>query len=96
VGAQFRDWSCSRLCPGLENERSAVQPMFIRLMLEKNQLIMLNLNHVLSIVPVDPWATIKLIDCDVLTVEHSCDKVCDLRARVAGEPPAKPVPRSAA
>jgi hypothetical protein len=70
--------------------------MFIRLILEKQKPIVPNLDHVLSIVPVDPRATIKLIDCDVLTVEHSFDKVCDRMARVAGEVPAKPVRRSAA
>jgi hypothetical protein len=95
VGAQFRDWSCSRLCPGPENERSAIPPMFIRLMLEKKQPIVVNLGYVLSIAPVGPRATIKLIDCNVLTVEHSFDKVCDLMARLAGEVPAKPVRRSA-
>jgi hypothetical protein len=96
VGAQFGDQCCSRLCLSPENKRSAVQPMFIRLMLEKNQPIVLNLNHVLSIVPVGPRAMIKLIDRDVLTVKHSCDEVCDRMARVAGEAPAKPVWRSAA
>ena len=59
--------------------------MFIRLMVEKSQPIVLNLNHILSIVPVGPRATIKLIDRDALAVEHSCDDVCDLMARVAGE-----------
>jgi hypothetical protein len=93
VGAQFRDWSCSRLCPGPENERSVVQPMFIRLMLEKNQPIVLNLNHVLSIVPVGPRAMIKLVDRDILTVEHSFDEICDLIARVLGDAPTKPIKR---
>jgi hypothetical protein len=58
--------------------------MFIRLMLEKNQPIVLNLNHVLSIALVGPRATIKLIHRDVLTVEHSFNEVCDLMARVLG------------
>jgi len=51
--------------------------MFIRLMLEKNQPIVLNLNHVLSIALVGPRATIKLIHRDVLTVEHSFRAVCE-------------------
>jgi uncharacterized protein YlzI (FlbEa/FlbD family) len=69
--------------------------MFIRLMVEKSQPIVLNLNHILSIVPVGPRATIKLINRDVLTVEHNFDEVCDRMARVAGEPPDKPVRESA-
>ena len=41
--------------------------MFIRLMLEKKQPIVLNLDHVMSITPSGPRAMIKLIDRDVLT-----------------------------
>ena len=70
-----------------------MQPMFICLMLEKNQPIVLNLHHVMSIAPVGPRATIKLIDRDVLTVEHSFDEICDLVARVLGDAPAKPIKR---
>jgi hypothetical protein len=61
--------------------------MFVRLMVEKSQPIVLNLNHVRSIVPVGPRAMIKLIDRDVLTVEHSCDEVCDRMVRVARRRP---------
>jgi hypothetical protein len=67
--------------------------MFIRLISEKNQPIVINLNHVMSITPSGPRATVKLVDRDVLTVEHSFDEVYDLIARVVGEAPLKPVKR---
>ncbi len=70
--------------------------MFIRLISDKNQPVVINLNHVISIAPFGPRATIKLIDRDVLTVEHSFDEVCDLMARVMGQAPARPVKRYAA
>ncbi len=70
--------------------------MFIRLRLANQQPIVINLHHVLSIAPAGPRATIKLIDRDVLTVEHSFDGVCDLVARVLGDAPAQPVKRSVA
>ena len=70
--------------------------MFIRLMLEKKQPIVLNLDHLMSITPSGPRATIKLIDRDVLTVEHSFDEVFDLIARVMGGAPAKPFKRAVA
>ena len=70
--------------------------MFIRLILENHQPIVLNLHHVLSMAPAGQRATIKLIDRDVLTVQHSFDKVCDLVARVVGNAPAQPVKRSVA
>jgi hypothetical protein len=53
----------------------------------------INLDHVMSIAPIGSRATIKLIDRDVLTVEHSFNDVADLIARVIGEAPPKPVKR---
>ncbi len=70
--------------------------MFIRLISANHQPIVINLHHVMSIAPAGPRATIKLIDRDVLTVEHSFDEVCDLMARVLGNAPAQPVTRSVA
>jgi hypothetical protein len=62
-------------------------------MVTSNQPILVNLHHIISIAPSGPRATIKLIDRDVLTVEHSFDEVYDLIARVSGNAPAKPVKR---
>jgi uncharacterized protein YlzI (FlbEa/FlbD family) len=70
--------------------------MFIRLVSENHQPIVMNLDHVLSIAPAGPRATIKLIDRAVLTVQHSFEEVCDLVARVLGNAPAQPVKRSVA
>jgi hypothetical protein len=50
----------------------------------------------MSITPSGPRATIKLIDRDVLTVEHSFDEVFDLIARVMGGAPARPFKREVA